>query len=235
MPKDGNFDQGDASGEDDKGLLLGCGIPFMAIFAGVLTWVLHSQLKSGGWPVSAVLGTFATLVCGGPVLLILLFGLRSGYRQLPRLTIPRDGSGLELESPQGPDLEGADLTGGLKWVPLGDTKRQRLTIPPGLVAAVQLCPWKFVTMVSRVRDTAWAVQGLLVLASSEEAVYHRLPILLTGDFAGAARLMRDLLILCMFRTCSASMPKDGRLKRYATKNAPAAANWRIAKLKEWND
>jgi hypothetical protein len=38
----------------------------------------------------------------------------------------------------------------------------------------------------------WAVQGLLVLASREEAVYRRLPILLTGDSVGAARLMQRL-------------------------------------------
>jgi hypothetical protein len=42
------------------------------------------------------------------------------------------------------------------------------------------------------QNTTWAVQGLLVLAGSEAAPYTRLPILLTGDMPGAARLMRDL-------------------------------------------
>ena len=177
---------------NDKGFLLGCGIPFMVLFAALATWVLHSQTNIASWPVAAVLGIFATAVCGGPVLAILLIGLRSGYRQLSGLTIPRNGNALELDSPKEPNLEKPDLTESLKWVFLPETKRQRLSIPRELVVAIQLCPWKYVVMHSGSRDMAWAVQGLLVLASSDEAVYHRLPILLTSDFVGAARIMQRL-------------------------------------------
>lgn len=120
--------------------------------------------------------------------------MRSGYRRLARLTIPRNGNELELDSSAEPNLEKADLRQGLEWIFLGETKRQRLTLPRELVGAVQLCPWKFVVASSGGRQITWAVQGLLVLASSEEAVYHRLPILLTSDFGGAARLMQRLAL-----------------------------------------
>ena len=42
------------------------------------------------------------------------------------------------------------------------------------------------------QEATWAVQGLLVLASPAETVYHRLPLMLTANFAGAARLMERL-------------------------------------------
>jgi hypothetical protein len=64
-------------------------------------------------------------------------------------------------------------------------------IPRERVVAVQLCPWKYVVG-DRGRETTWAVQGLLVRASSEEEAYERLPLLLTSDFLGAARLMERL-------------------------------------------
>ena len=88
--------------------------------------------------------------------------------------------------------EEGDLVGGLKWLFLGhNLERHRVTILRDLVVAVQLCPWKYVAGTSE-RVKAWAVQGLLILSSTEQGVYHRLPVLLTGDFVGAARLMQRL-------------------------------------------
>jgi hypothetical protein len=174
-----------------SGFLYGFGIPFLVLFAGLVTWAFHDEPKMGGWVTSAILGIFLTTISGGTAFLLIAMIMRASYRRLSRLTIPRDGSDLELDSPEEPNPQKTDLAEGLKWVFLGATKRQRLRIPRPLVVAVQLCPWKYVTGSSE-RQMTWAVQGLLVLASREEAVYRRLPILLTGDSVGAARLMQRL-------------------------------------------
>jgi len=176
----------------DKGLLFGFGIPFLVLFSGLLTWVLHSQLELGGWAVAGMLGVLITVACGGTAGLLIGMMMRAGYRRLSRLAISRNGNDLELDSPEEVIAEKADLTEALKWVFLGNTKRHRLSIPRESVVAVQLCPWKYVVEGPSGKLTTWAVQGLLVLASSKEAVSHRLPVLLTGDFVGAARLMRRL-------------------------------------------
>ncbi len=130
----------------------------------------------------------ATAVCGGSAFLLIGMLIRSGYRRLSVLTIPRGGNDIELESAEPPKLEKADLAEGLKWLFIGETKRQRLTIPRELIVAVQLCPWKFATTTER----SWAAQGLLVLVSLDTVVYHRLPLLLTNDFVGAAQFMQGL-------------------------------------------
>jgi hypothetical protein len=172
--------------------LPGFGIPFLIGFSGILTWVLHSEMHSAGWLVSAACATIVTAACGGFVVVLIAMGLRSGYRHLAKLTIPRGGNSLELELAEAPDWQKADLAEGLKWWFLADTKRQRLSIPLEKVVAVQLCPWEVAVLMPRRRSTMWAVQGLIVLSASESAVYHRLPVLLTGDFVGAARLMQRL-------------------------------------------
>jgi hypothetical protein len=133
-----------------------------------------------------------TAVCGGTAFAALYFRLRASYRELSRLSIPRNGDDIELDSPEEPDWEKAGLAEGIEWIFLGGTKRHRSTIPRALVVAVQLCPWKIVIQGPRAKLCGWAVQGLLVLASPQEAAYHRVPLLLTLDFVGAARLMRRL-------------------------------------------
>ena len=176
---------------NDKRFLFGFGIPFLTFFTGILTWVFHSQLNIAGWIVSAVCATAAVAVCGGSALLPIGMMMRADYRRLCRLSIPRDGGDLELDSPEEPNLEKADLLEALKWIFVGETQRQRLTIPRELVQAVQLCPWRFAVAGPSGGEITRAVQGLLVLASSAGEC-HRLPILLTSDFAGAARLMQRL-------------------------------------------
>jgi hypothetical protein len=177
---------------NDMGLLFGFGIPFLVLFSGLLAWVFQSQLKIGGWAVSAVCGIALTAISGGTAVLLIGLMMRAGYRRLSWLTIPRDGSDLELDSPEEPNPEKADWAEGLKWVFLGETKRHRLSIPRELVVAVQLCPWKYVVAGSGGRQITWAVQGLLVLTSPKEGVCHRLPLLLTSDFVRASRLMQRL-------------------------------------------
>ena len=177
---------------NDQRFLFGFGLPFLVLFSGLLTWVFHSQLHIAGWPLAAVYGTVVTAVCGGGCFVLIGLIMRSGYHRLSKLTIPRNGNELELELAEPPKLENADLTEGLKWLFIRETRKQRLTIPQGQVVAVQLCPWKFVMTGSGERSTTWAVQGLLVVALSERADYHRLPILLTSDFVGAAQLLQRL-------------------------------------------
>jgi hypothetical protein len=148
------------------------------------TWAFHNEFKIGGWPISVLCGTLVVVLCGGIPLVLLALGLRSGYRHLYHLTIPRNRTDLELDS-----LEGLnDLEEGLKSAIVGEAENHRLIIPRVLVVAVQLCPMKYRTA----NEIGLAVQGLLVLESSEGAVYRRLPILLTIDVVGAARLMQRL-------------------------------------------
>ncbi|MBS0202193.1 MAG: hypothetical protein JSS49_04775 [Planctomycetes bacterium] len=168
--------------------LLGFGIPFLTLFSGILSWIFHGRQIVRGWTLSILCGISATALCGGSACLLIGMIMRSGYRRLCCLSIPRNGGELELDSAEEPDPEEADLAAGLKWVILGKTQRQRLSIPRELVVAVQLCPWKFVAG----SEIAWAVQGSLVLACSEEGGHVRQPLLLTSDFVGAARLMQRL-------------------------------------------
>jgi hypothetical protein len=173
----------------DKRFLLGFGIPFSTFFAGALSWALHRENGVGTWPLAITCGIGAALVCGGPVLLTIGLMMRAGYRRLCWLSAPRNGDDLELDSPAEIDPTRADQTAGSKWVFLGEGARQRLTIPRELLRAVQLCPWKHVVGSSSI---AWAVQGLLVVASPSEGEYRRLPILLSSDVGGAAGLMQRL-------------------------------------------
>lgn len=176
----------------DKVFLLGFAVLFLGGIAALVTWLLHDRFNVAGWTVAAVFGIAAAVVCGGLVLLLIGLLMRTGYRRLSMLKIPHDGSELELDSALEPQPEKGDLAEGLKWMFLGDARRQRLKIPRELVVAVQLCPWKFVMSGPGGREATWAVQGLLVLGSSESAEYYRLPVLLTADFVGAARLMQRL-------------------------------------------
>jgi hypothetical protein len=118
--------------------------------------------------------------------------MRTGYRQLSSLSIPRSGSSLEFETGQKTLPDDMGLAQGLKWLLEGGTERQRLTIPRDLVAAVQVCPWQFVMSSTKGRSTTWAVQGLLVLANAQQCESQRLPLLVTGDCAGGSQLMRRL-------------------------------------------
>ncbi|MGQ0637134.1 MAG: hypothetical protein ACT4QC_21205 [Planctomycetaceae bacterium] len=176
---------------NSRRLLLGFGIPFMTFFAGLMGWVFHTQ-HNLAWPLAILCGVMATVVCGGSAGLLIGLIIRARYRELCCLTIPRNGDALELDSPEEVDPDRTDLAAGLKWVFQGQTKRRRLVIPRELLRAVQLCPWNFDMGGSGHRSSTWAVQGLLVLASLEKGVYHRLPLLLTSDFVGAARLMQVL-------------------------------------------
>ena len=177
---------------NDKRLLFGFAIPFSVIFAGILSWFAHDQCNLG-WIVAILFAAAVTLITGGSTFCLIGMLMRAGYRRLCSLVIPRNGGDVELDLPEEAGLAEADLATGLKWAFQGETRRRRLTIPCNLVEAVQLCPWKFAAASDITwSDITWAVQGLLVLASPTEGKHERLPILLTSDFVGAARLMQGL-------------------------------------------
>jgi hypothetical protein len=176
-----------------KRFLIGFGVPCFIIFSGILTWILHSKYNIANWPVSAVLGTILTTLSFGLALLLMGMMVRSDYRRLSKLTIPRNGNNMELDEAEAPNWEKTDIAEALKWSFIGGTKRQLLAIPRGTVIAVQLCPWKFALRRTNGRTVVtWAVQGILVLASPETDAYRRVPVLLTGDCVKAAQLMQRL-------------------------------------------
>ena len=177
---------------DGKGVQLGFGILLTILFAGLLSWILHSQLNFAGWPISILCATLATAVCGTLPYLLIGHATRTTFRRLPSLSIPKNGDDLTLESPAEPDSDKADLTAIKYWVFQGTIDRKRRAIARKSLIAVQLCPWKIVTAEPGGLEMTWAVQGSLVLARSAEGTHQRLPILLTGSFVGAARLMEQL-------------------------------------------
>lgn len=174
--------------------LLGFGIPFLIAFAGLLSWIIHSDVLQNSWPLAIVAATFITALCGGTTFVLIGLVLRRDWQRLGRLTIPRDGDDLELDSAEIPDHSGIptpDLKLALKWM-LGESPRVRTRIATELVRGVQLCPWTFTFGQSHRSSTYRVVQGLLVLQRFPEGPCCRVPILLTGDYVGAARLMQSL-------------------------------------------
>ncbi len=141
-------------------------------------------------PLAILPAAALTAISGGTAIVLIGMMMRASYRRLCWLSIPRGGGDLVLDSPQHP--ENPDLSTAISWMLVGDTGRARLTIPRPLVAAVQLCPWIYKVGASGGESITWAVQGLLVLVPTEEGRIYRLPLVLTSDFVGAARLMHDL-------------------------------------------
>jgi hypothetical protein len=171
----------------DRRFLWGFGVPFLTIFATGLSWVFFRDRMDRGWAAAIVPAVVMTLGCGGTAIVLMGLMSRAGYRRLCHLRIPAHGP-LELDAPEQINVERADP---FKWVFVGDTQRHRLAIPREMVQAVQLCPWKYAC--GEYDETVtWAAQGLLVLQPADGAAYWRVPILLTGDFVGAARLVGQL-------------------------------------------
>ena len=174
----------------DRRFLWGFGLPFLTMFAAGLSWVFFRDRMDRGWATAIVPAVVMTLAGGGTAFVLMGLMARAGYRRLCHLRIPANGP-LELDAPEQIDAERADPVTALKWVFVGDTRRHRLTIPREMVQAVQLCPWKY-DCGEHDREVTWAAQGLLVLRPADGTAYRRVPILLTGDFVGAARLVGQL-------------------------------------------
>jgi len=143
----------------------------------------------GGWVVSILAGTTVTLLCGGTVFLIAGLLMRSAYRRLCSIRIPRHEADLELDFPADSDLAKQDV---FEWKFVAEKNRKQMTLPRDAVVAVQLCPWRYVRRSSSESSTTPTVQGLLVLKPPSETTYWRLPLLTCSDFNGAARMMKQL-------------------------------------------
>ncbi len=195
----------------DKGFLFGFGIPFLVLASGLLSWIIHRYLAS--WPLSIFCTIPAIAVSAGTALVVVSMLMRASYRSLCCLSIPRNGDDLQLDSPEEPDRNDPDLIAGLEWILPGETKNVRLLIPIQRIIAVQLCPWKYAVGGPGGKEITWADQGALVLASSPDVPSSCLPILLTSDFVGAARLMQKLADILHVPYLFSPMPTGGRRKR----------------------
>ena len=165
--------------QQDRKFLFRVGPPLLLVVAGYLAWAIHSQFPTVDWPAAILFGIAITVFCGGSVLIGTIYFNRVQFGQQSRLTIPNGDGDLELWPPQA-----APRT--------NDNASDRLAIPREKLLAVQLCPWKESTRNKYERGTTWAVQGLLVVAGTEDAPYVRLPMLLSSDMARAACLMQEL-------------------------------------------
>jgi hypothetical protein len=171
----------------DKAILCVAAIVVLTPCAGTISCVFHDE-HIATWPLSILAGIITTLLIGVPVIVMIGMLNRLSYRRLARISIPRQGNELSLELPEPPDMTRTDLASALKWAVGEEDLHRRLVVPRSLLRAVQLCPCKYVTA----SNISSAVQGLLVLEGSAAGQYLRLPLLLTGDFDGAARMMQQL-------------------------------------------
>ncbi len=154
--------------------LVTLGIASLSIAVGVIFWVFREEQQIGGWVVSSMAATILVLMIGGTAFVLIGLALRASYRRLSRLSIPRDGDYLELDTEEPAELDHANLTTTIQRLFVGTTNRCRVAIPRDVVVAVQLCPWKFSVSDNRSTTTTWAVQGLLVFSANENEEYRRL-------------------------------------------------------------
>lgn len=177
---------------NDLVFLVGFGVPFLTVFAALLSWVLHERMDVGDWHSAILLAVVATLLTGGSALAGIGTLMRAAHRSLGSLSIPRHGADLELQLPAPTHPDQVDLIAGLGRAFVGESNWRHLTIPREQVVAVQLCPWRYALKSNNRTTHTWAVQGVLVIEGSGDERYERLPMVLTSDHGAAARLMQRL-------------------------------------------
>jgi hypothetical protein len=180
----------------DKAFLFGVGIPMLLLLCASLTWKVHTDMnieKEDAQGLFAALGANAPIMVGGawPIFCFYMM-FRCAPRKLSKLIIPKNGSSLELDELAWPQPQKS----GLEWIKWGflykgDNRRKRV-IPREILAAVQLCPWTYRNKLSEGPTVGRAVQGVLVLKTPDHGGYQRLPLFLTWDYLGAAKLMQHL-------------------------------------------
>jgi hypothetical protein len=111
---------------------------------------------------------------------------------LPSLLVPNNAADLILETSLPVDSLPERLLTHQPGTPDRKHNRSEVLIPRHLIAAVQVCAWKYAFSDGNESTTTWAVQGLLVLRNAENDQFQRIPILVTQDFVGLAKLMQAL-------------------------------------------
>jgi hypothetical protein len=202
----------------DKRFLLGFGVPFSLVFSGILSWAFRVQMGAPNWPIAIAGAILLTLFCGVGTFTLIGMLIRASYTRLSRLRIPKDGSDLELDSVKGPDEKNLDLLEGLAWALVDTGERERLKIPAESLCAVQLCAWQHQVGPRHSVSTTSAVQGNLVLEAGGE--FARVPLLVTADFAAAARLMHDLAEVCIVPFLYHASKEDWQAEKERARTRP---------------
>lgn len=172
--------------------LFGFGILALGGISGILALMLHHG-PGLAWPASILVAAIGSAPVIGFALLAIGILARSKHRYLCRLRIPRGEGDLEWDVAREPHLGKVTPASYLAWASRLGIERDLRTIPRDRVVAVQLCPPAFEGgRLDGYQLEDWMFQGLLVLARPAKGGYRRLPILLTSDLIGAARLMRQL-------------------------------------------
>jgi hypothetical protein len=177
----------DLSG-NDRIFLFGIGIVVLTACAGTISYILHHQ-QIVAWPLSILAGVIATLLFGAPIMVLWGMMSRLSYHRLSRMSVARNRDEVVVELSEMPDTTRTDLASALNWAFPKEDKRGHFFVPRSLLRAVQLCPCKYAT---GTRESTLAVEGLLVFEGSTPGQYVRLPLVLTTDFDGAARLMQQI-------------------------------------------
>ncbi len=197
-----------------------CCFFFLVFFSGAMSWIFYKEAKHS--PIVCIsAGTLLTAMSGGTAFLLGGLIMRRQYRQLCCLNIPRDRRPLELHTPVISDSKMADGSEGPGFLLGGDLDWETPHIPREELVAVQLCPWYVVIRDGGGGISAWAVQGLLVIESPDLDGYTRLPIMLTSDFTGAARLMRQLALTLQVPFLFCADAEDFKAERLRARTRPA--------------
>jgi len=175
---------------NDKRQFVGFGA-FCLTFSVIFSWLLHRELGFG-WLGAILLTAVVVNAFVGAMFVLIAQITQAGYKRLTTLSYSAARDELLLDSRREPSAGNDVVHAAMHWFHSEDGDRQQAIIPRKHVAAVQLCPWKYVLGSSHDQSTTWAVQGVLVLTPSEDGTHQRLPLLLTSDFVRAARLMQRL-------------------------------------------
>ncbi len=175
----------------DRMILTVIGILAFTACAGTVSGILHDQLNAK-WPAAIAGGAIATLLFAIPMIVCLRILVRLSYRRLCRMSVSRRGDEISLELPEIPETTRKDLGAALRWAFSPEDKRTFVVVPRSSLRAAQLCPCLYATGTPRSKEISPAVQGLLVFEGAAPGQYQRLPLLLTSDFDGAARLMQQI-------------------------------------------
>lgn len=153
---------------------------FMFILSfGLILFVLKKEVGLG-WFISGVGAIAAPSLCLGTVLVGVKKSMLNDFQKPPVLVIPNDKQDIFLKFK---DLNIASLS---PFIVLSDAGFKEITLAKESIKAIQLCP----RFRAESEGPQRYVQILLVFEDGDK--YHRVPLLLTGDFVAAIRLSEKL-------------------------------------------